>query len=258
MKAPEPSAVDDFYFPKFLTSSRLMHLQIKDAYFGRHFLVQYLILIQCLRSVKARTPIQELKEAQRSTLSKFEDRILMLLENMTVDGKTFTEAVVSILDRENNWIGWKAKGCKPYEKKPMDAASSKSSPNKRKRGADESSFSKKQGSMGEAALSKLWEQEADKLEALTGESRSFKPNMEEELAKVMMEIDPVNEIEDEYRETKAKVFAWRTLRLVSKEALSTIKHASGKGKDADKVECNPDGIAAALMEDYKARGLYES
>lgn len=245
--------VDDFYFPKFLTSSRLTNLQIRDPYFGRHCLVQYIILIQCLRQ-KARIPIQELKDAQRKQLSKYEERTLKLLENMTVDGKTFTNAVVSILERENNWIQWKAKGCKPYE---VEAPPQKLQGLKRKR-EQEAEESRKQGAMGDPALSKLFEEGAGDLVSLMGDSRNFQPNLEQQMVKVMEEVDPVNEIEEMYRTTKEKVFAWRTIRIVSAEQLAVIKHASGQGKQADKTECNPDGIAAHLMEDYKARGVYES
>jgi len=246
--------VDDFYFPKFLTSSRLMNLQLKDAYFGRHCLVQYLILIQCLRSIseKPRTPIQTLKEAQKKQLAKYDERVLKLLENMTVDGHKFTEAVVSILDRENNWIQWKGKGCKPYEKEVQAPAKKLQGKRKREQGAGEL------GCMGDPALSKLFEQQADQLQTLQGESRNFQPKMKKQMVQVMEEIDPVNEIEEEFRKTKEKVFAWRTIRIVAGQKLNMIKHASGQGKQADKTECNPDGIANHLMEQYLKDGWYEN
>jgi len=245
------SVVDDFYVPKFLTSSRLMNLQLKDPYFCRHFLVQYLILIQCLRSVKARTPIQELKEAQRKHLADAEKRALALLENMTSDGVAFTAAVVAILDRENNWIQWKSKGCKPYEREaPQDATQG----GKRKRDA-ETCESDEGGTMGEPALSKLWEQEAANLESLKGETRNFVPQMKNMLSKVCIELNPENDIEDCYRETKQKEYAWRTIRVVAQQQLSVIKHASGQGKQVDKQECSPDGIAMFLMEEYQKEGL---
>ena len=50
-----------------------------------------------------------------------------------------------------------------------------------------------------------------------------------------------------------QVFAWRTIRCVAAENLGVMKFASGQGKEADKVECSPDGIAKNLMEDYLKR-----
>ena len=55
-----------------------------------------------------------------------------------------------------------------------------------------------------------------------------------------------------------QVFAWRTIRIVAGQKLNMIKHASGQGKQADKTECNPDGIANHLMEQYLKDGWYEN
>ena len=44
--AEAEEVLEEVYFAKFLTSSKLMTLQLRDGYFRRHVLVQILIFLQ--------------------------------------------------------------------------------------------------------------------------------------------------------------------------------------------------------------------
>lgn len=46
MEVEEADTLREVYFAKFLTSSKLMNLQLRDSYFRRHVLVQMLIFLQ--------------------------------------------------------------------------------------------------------------------------------------------------------------------------------------------------------------------
>jgi len=60
------SASTDCYLTKYLTSSRLLRLQLRDPWFRRHIMVQFLIFFQSLRFVSESPaiPHHKLKEQQ--------------------------------------------------------------------------------------------------------------------------------------------------------------------------------------------------
>lgn len=59
---------NDCYHTKYLTSSRLLRLQLRDPWFRRHIMVQFLIFFQSLRVVSESTAnSQRLSEQQVST-----------------------------------------------------------------------------------------------------------------------------------------------------------------------------------------------
>ena len=55
--------INDYYFTKFLTSSKLISLQLGDPYFRRHILLQFLIFFQYI-STNTTKQVQLLREKQ--------------------------------------------------------------------------------------------------------------------------------------------------------------------------------------------------
>ena len=53
--------------------------------------------------------------------------------------------------------------------------------------------------MGNAALSKLWNQWPDNMEACSAPERDFLPSMEEYFGEANEQLDPENQIEDDYK-----------------------------------------------------------
>jgi hypothetical protein len=108
----------DTYFTKFLTSLRLIRLEIQDPYFRRHILVQYLIYFQALKYATTFKPTYLLNESQKTTIKNFRAKTKELLERTPPNGKKVTEAILETLRREKNWMNWKKGGCKSFEKYP--------------------------------------------------------------------------------------------------------------------------------------------
>jgi THO complex subunit 1 len=108
---------------KYLTSSKLMGLELKDSSFRRHILLQCLIMFDYLRAPGKND--KDLPSETMEELKSCEDRVKKLLEITPPKGKEFLRAVEHILEREKNWVWWKRDGCPPFEKQPID----KKSPN---------------------------------------------------------------------------------------------------------------------------------
>ena len=53
--------------------------------------------------------------------------------------------------------------------------------------------------MGNPLLSKLWNQWPDNLEACSAPERDFLPNMDDYFAEATEQIDPANQVEDQYK-----------------------------------------------------------
>ncbi|GER43279.1 THO complex subunit 1 [Striga asiatica] len=89
---------------KYLTSSNLMGLELKDPSFRRHVLVQCLILFNYLKD----------------EIISYEERVKNILETTPPEGKEFLHSIEHILEREKNWVWWKRDGCPPFEKQPIE------------------------------------------------------------------------------------------------------------------------------------------
>jgi len=107
------------YFTKFLTSSSLMNLELKDPYFRRHLLIQMQIFIQSMLNPFGPFHPQLDHTRQKGQLNTFLGKIKDLLEK---SGSGFAKCVEVSLERDNNWVSWKGKGCQPIEKKLEDTA----------------------------------------------------------------------------------------------------------------------------------------
>jgi len=108
----------DAYFTKFLTSPKLIQLEVQDPYFRRHVLIQLLIFYQALRKSSVKTNDLTLSESKKSTLEEFEKKTRSLLEKTASNGKKIASAVSHMLKREENWINWKREGCVSFERPP--------------------------------------------------------------------------------------------------------------------------------------------
>ncbi|CAB4040338.1 THO complex subunit 1-like, partial [Paramuricea clavata] len=82
------------YFAKFLTSEKLLNLQLNDSNFRRTILVQLLILFQYLTGeVKFKSASQKLKEKQSSFVKDTTSKVYELLKETPPDGEKFAKYV---------------------------------------------------------------------------------------------------------------------------------------------------------------------
>ncbi|XP_059652036.1 THO complex subunit 1 isoform X3 [Cornus florida] len=153
---------------KYLTSSKLMGLELKDPSFRRHILVQCLILFDYLKAPGKNDkdlPSETMKEEVKSC----EERVKKLLEMTPPKGKEFLHSIEQILERERNWVWWKRDGCPPFEKQPIDKKSIQEGAKKRR----------PRWRLGNKELSQLWKWADQNPNALTDAQRVRTPAVTE-------------------------------------------------------------------------------
>uniref|UniRef100_A0A8B9VRZ1 THO complex subunit 1 n=1 Tax=Anas zonorhyncha TaxID=75864 RepID=A0A8B9VRZ1_9AVES len=208
------------YFAKFLTSEKLMDLQLSDSNFRRHILLQYLILFQYLKGqVKFKSSNYVLTDEQSLWIEDTTKAVYQLLSENPPDGERFSKMVEHILNTEENWNSWKNEGCpsfvkeRPPDSKPMRPA--------RKRPAPEDFLGKgpnKKILMGNEELTRLWNLCPDNMEACKSESREYMPTLEEFFEEAIEQADPENMVENKYKAVNNSNYGWRALRLLARRS----------------------------------------
>ncbi|KAF8052065.1 hypothetical protein N665_1615s0009 [Sinapis alba] len=202
---------------KYLTSSKLMGLELKDSSFRRHILLQCLILFDYLRAPGKND--KDLPSETMEELKSCEDRVKKLLEITPPKGKEFLRAVEHILEREKNWVWWKRDGCPPFEKQPIE----KKSPNagqKRRR---------QRWRLGNKELSQLWRWADQNPNALTDSQRVRAPDIADYWKPLAEDMDPSAGIEDAYHHKNNRVYCWKGLRFAARQDLEGFSRFTDLG-----------------------------
>ncbi|KAN0035292.1 hypothetical protein ACTA71_004557 [Dictyostelium dimigraforme] len=106
------------YFTKYLTSSNLMKLQLKDSIFRKNILTQILIAFQALDLTNQKYPTI-FNDLQKNIIQELTNKCFKILSNTNPNGEYFSNCLSAILKREKNWIIWKRDNqCKPFERPP--------------------------------------------------------------------------------------------------------------------------------------------
>lgn len=211
---------ESHYFAKFLTSEKLMNLQLRDSHFRRHILLQFLILFHYLSGeVKFKSAGQILVESQTSWVKEMTKKVYGLLEETPPQGPEFAAYVRHILKREDHWVVWKNDGCPSFEKPSLTSTSSSSDspsyPPTEHLGDIHAKAGRQRHDLGNSELSRLWNLCPDNLAACRKKSRNFVPNLQKFIAEPAEQADPAAQIEPEYKVVNNPNFAWQALRLLS-------------------------------------------
>merc|ERR1712226_1546602 len=221
-------------------------LQLSDSNFRRYILVQFLILFQYLQStVKFKNETQILTDDQAKWVTEFTEQAYSLINETPPNGQEFSKAVKHILKREEQWNAWKNDGCpalnKDFSKSSemnhtdvaKDSEGTKGNKSnlvrKRKRNAGEEieeALKKGRYLMGNATLTKLWNVCPDNFEAAAAPERDFLPNMDDYFAEVTEQIDPANQVEDQYKKVNDGQWGWKALRLLAKRSPNFFTHGN--------------------------------
>nr|XP_003219703.1 PREDICTED: THO complex subunit 1 [Anolis carolinensis] len=209
------------YFAKFLTSEKLMDLQLSDSNFRRHILLQYLILFQYLKGqVKFKSSNYVLTDEQSLWIEDTTKLVYQLLSENPPDGERFAKMVEHILNTEENWNSWKNEGCPSFVKER--AGESKAiRPFVRKRPPPEDFLGKgpsKKILMGNEELTRLWNLCPDNMEACKSESREYMPTLEEFFEEAIEQADPENMVDKEFKVVNNSNYGWRALRLLARRS----------------------------------------
>jgi THO complex subunit 1 len=245
--AEAEEVLEEVYFAKFLTSSKLMTLQLRDGYFRRHVLVQILIFLQTV--VTERKGMPTLSASQRQQVDGLHTRCFELLRAIPPGGVRFASAVATMLEREEHWIRWKANGCVPFDKAAAaireesgGGASAAGVPRKRKAAAGGGAVKKM--FLGNAALTKLWNMGGNALEDIAQKQSEVVPGLSDYLAPVAEQMDPEAGIEEEYKVKNDKAFQWKALRLMAKKDVALLS----------KVSAPNGGLEAAVKHYFDQQG----
>ncbi|KAF7278945.1 THO complex 1-like protein Hpr1 [Rhynchophorus ferrugineus] len=211
------------YFAKYLTSQKLLDLQLHDVSFRRSVLLQFLIIFQYLpSSVKFKPESYELKTDQKEWISNTTEKVYDLLKETPPDGERFADIIKNILKREELWNAWKNDGC-PEIKKLLP----QSEPGIEKtESSDESPLGdlirdadqKGKYYLGNAELTKLWNFCPNNLEACKGKDRDFLPSLDDYFTDAIAQVDSNKVIKDEESLLRDSNFGWRALRLLARRS----------------------------------------
>ncbi|XP_014890082.1 THO complex subunit 1 isoform X2 [Poecilia latipinna] len=246
------------YFAKFLTSEKLMDLQLSDSNFRRHILLQYLILFQYLKGqVKFKSSSCILNDDQSAWIEETTKLVYQLLRETPPEGEQFATMVEHILNTEENWNSWKNEGCPSFVKERT--SDDKPKRPTRKRQAPEDFLGKgpeRKIFMGNDELTRLWNLNQDNMEACKSESREFMPSLDEFFAEAIEQADPVNMVEEEYKVVRNPNYGWRALRLLSRRSPHFFQPTNQKFKSlADYLDTMVCKLAKELPKDIPSEEI---
>ncbi|CAN9502916.1 unnamed protein product [Ophioblennius macclurei] len=252
------SSGEHVYFAKFLTSEKLMDLQLSDSNFRRHILLQYLILFQYLKGqVKFKSSNSILNDDQAAWIEETTKLVYQLLSETPPDGDKFATMVEHILTTEENWNSWKNEGCPSFVKER--AVDDKPKRPSRKRQAPEDFLGKgpdRKIFMGNDELTRLWNLNQDNMEACKSDSREFMPSLDEFFAEAIEQADPANMVEDEYKVVRNPNYGWRALRLLSRRSPHFFQPTNQKFKSlADYLDTMVSKLAKELPKDIPSEEI---
>nr|XP_033506940.1 THO complex subunit 1 [Epinephelus lanceolatus] len=252
------SGGEHVYFAKFLTSEKLMDLQLSDSNFRRHILLQYLILFQYLKGqVKFKSSSCVLNDDQTTWIEETTKLVYQLLREIPPDGDKFANMVEHILSTEENWNGWKNEGCPSFVKERT--VDDKPKRPTRKRQAPEDFLGKgpdRKIFMGNDELTRLWNLNSDNMEACKSDSREFMPSLDEFFAEAIEQADPANMVEEEYKVVRNPNYGWRALRLLSRRSPHFFQPTNQKFKSlADYLDSMVSKLAKELPKDIPSEEI---
>ena len=230
------------YNPKFLTSSRLLRLQLQDPELRRNVLCQILIICDRMLSPEAKMPDAYRTSkaiAATATLEDMCSRALNLLRSTKPDGPAFTRGVQHVLERERVWVQWKEARCEGYERfseLSQDETADLNKAETRKimvaiakakrkavAGGDGSvarSKKARENRRPPAGMVRLFEASKTNQDimdacAVQSKEQSDVAQLAQYREAVAEAEDPENGIEEEYHPKKESLFCWKALRAMS-------------------------------------------
>ncbi|XP_053393953.1 THO complex subunit 1-like isoform X2 [Mercenaria mercenaria] len=223
----------DAFFAKYLTSEKLLNLQLNDSNFRRYVLMQFLIIFQYLGTpVKFKGQAHTLSDEQSNWIKSSTEKIYQLIKETPPDGEKFAKTVEHILEREEHWNRWKNDGCPDFERKPADDTKKQQRRAKRRRiGDDLQASGGKVIKMGHPELTRLWNLNPNNMDACKSDDRIFLPTLEEFFQEAIEQNDPEAQIEEEYKLTNDQTFQWKALRLLARRSPQFFTNSATPAQD---------------------------
>ncbi|KAK9808915.1 hypothetical protein WJX72_006363 [[Myrmecia] bisecta] len=203
----------DAVAPKYLSSSKLIGLQLRDSALRRHFLLQCVILLHACQHVKA--PVDTLKPKQVTELQEVEAMLYEEMQRTPDNGRDFTSAVRQLMQIETKWTQWKHDGAKAFMRERTELKMAPILPPRKRQRVVAANAVR----VGTPELDRLWNLTPDNLNCLKADQRSHVPTLREFLGPVITEMDPEEGIEEQFKTKKDPVYNWKALRLLARTNL---------------------------------------
>ncbi|GAV58843.1 efThoc1 domain-containing protein [Cephalotus follicularis] len=203
---------------KYLTSSNLMGLELKDPSFRRYILLQCLILFDYMKA-PGKNDKDLISESVKEEIKTCEECVKKLLEKTPPKGKEFLHRIEHILEREKNWVWWKRDGCPPFEKQLLEKKVAQDGVKKRR----------PRWRLGNKELSQLWKWADQNPNALTDPQRVRTPAITEYWKSLAEDMDPAAGIEADYHHKNNRVYCWKGLRFSARQDLDGFSRFTDHG-----------------------------
>ena len=209
---------------KYLTSSQLLRLQLRDPSLRCHFLMQILVVFSYLINRKEKE-VSDTKKEQICTLKRRVEDCVMLIPPSGIER---IQLLLHLFDKsEMYWRNWKEDKCKSFE--TYDAGPNAAGSGKRKRPV-------KGASSYDTSASRYdehhWNGDLDKLPR---DVTHCLPKKEDFFEEYVQACDPENGIEEEYHPKNNPIFCWRGLRILSAHNLDSFDLVNTKTGDFERV-----------------------
>lgn len=204
---------NDVFFTKYLTSPKLLALQFNDSSFRRYFLIQAIIIFQYLNAESRFKPPAKkmvLNEEQSKYVNDTEDKCYRLLSDTMPRGTAFVAGLKKIMVREQEWNAWKNGNCPDFSEKADKGAMQMYKNYRRARVP----FNPNSLDLGTPELTKLWNNEPDVLAACKSDKRKFIPTLADFIRDPLDEMDPEQQVEEQYKSINDVAFQWKAARLL--------------------------------------------
>lgn len=152
-------ASGDFFAPKYLTSSRLFHLQLADSTFRRHILLQILIFFAAILRPTVQKSSPAPSPAEIGVIAELSTKVHSMLTATPPNGASFDRIVRVHFERDLAWVGWKRNGCVWQLQAPADGGGSGARRRAFRAAAAEALWDS--ADLGHPELTRIWEIEAD-------------------------------------------------------------------------------------------------
>ena len=227
----EKSAGDgETFFAKYLTSEKLLDLQLMDGHFRRYIFCQLLILFQYLNApIKFKTAEQVLTDEQANWVRQRTEEVHQLIRETPPNGEDFLKFVLHALHREEFWSQWKNDGCATFIRTVM-TSSTPPAPRKRKANPLLDREGRKIFRFAHSEINRLWNLCPDNFEAARNRERRYTPSVMTYFAEAIEQADPEQCVEEEYKHVNNEGWNWRALRLMARRSSQFFASSTVPGR----------------------------
>jgi THO complex subunit 1 len=208
-------------YPKFLTSRRLIGLQLQDPVFRAIIIFQMLILFQFLLNPSSKFCHSAVLSAEAlEWVKKTHERCLVMASQIRQHGKSCRGTVTHMLERERAWCEWKEQNCPSFD------AQNKTFPLLERRTQTLEDRLRKRSFLGSKELSELFKRtDAANYEQL--KKNNFVPDFDEFFEEALEQVSEDACIEEEYLLWHNSVWVARAVRLLTKANPAVFEFMKG-------------------------------